>query len=110
MARTGEGGVGQKCQCISNSGIINQRITHWDVPNFLRFLMQDTTLYFRPCVNSIQEEFVLVPIGDTKTQIACTTIIHVTGIASLAKGLIMIMGMKFVHRYVFKNWSRILIK
>ena len=71
----------------------------------LRFQMEDTTLYFRPCVNAILEEFVLEPIGSGSTRLTRTTEISVTGIGSYAKALVMCAGMKCVHRYVFKNWA-----
>ena len=104
----GGGGVGERRQCISDRGMINQRITHWESPSLLRFQMEDTTLYFRPCVNSITEEFRLLPGPHSTTQITRTTTIQVTGFAKGIKGLIMCLGMKFVHRYVFTNWSRLL--
>ena len=73
----------------------------------LQFRMEDRTLYFRPCVNSIKEEFSLEPFGTSGTQITRTTTIHVSGFAPWVKGAIMCIGMKFVHRYVFTNWSRV---
>lgn len=103
----GKGGVGQARQCISDKGMINQRITHWEEPTLLRFQMEDSTLYFRPCVTSIQEEFSLNPHGDTQTRITRTTTIQVIGMARWLKGMIMCIGMKFVHRYVFHNWARL---
>lgn len=103
----GTGGVGQHRQCISDRGIINQRITQWDEPRILRFEMEDTNLYFRPCVNSITEEFSLNRFGDRQTEITRTTTLETTGFAASLKKLIMCIGMKFIHRYVFKNWSRI---
>ncbi len=102
----GVGGVGARRQCISDRGVVQQRITHWQEPELLRFQMEDTTLYFRPCVTAIVEEFVLEPVGEGRTKITRTTDITVTGFGKLAKGLIMCAGTKCVHRYVFKNWSR----
>ena len=59
----GVGGVGHQRQCVSDRGIINQRIIQWDEPNTLRFEMEDTNLYFRPCIDSIIEEFQLKAIS-----------------------------------------------
>ncbi len=103
----GNGAVGERRQCISDRGMINQRITHWESPKLLRFEMEDTTLYFRPCVTSITEEFVLSPGSRSTTHITRTTTIQVTGLAQGLKGLVICIGLKFVHRYVFKNWSRL---
>lgn len=102
----GQGGVGARRQCISNIGVIHQRITHWQAPEILRFQMEDTTLYFRPCVTAIAEEFVLEPVGTCQTKVTRTTDITVTGVGSYVKALVMCTGMKCVHRYVFRNWAK----
>jgi len=102
----GPGGVGARRQCISDRGVIQQRITHWQEPAVLRFEMIETTLYFRPCVSAIVEEFVLEPVGESGTRITRTTEITVTGMARFAKALGMAIGMKCIHRYVFANWAR----
>ncbi len=102
----GKGGVGERRQCVSNRGVIQQRITHWGEGKILRFQMEETNLYFRPCVTAILEEFVLEPVGTASTKLTRTTDISVTGFASFAKSLIMCAGMKCVHRYVFKSWAQ----
>jgi len=102
----GVGGVGARRQCVSDRGIVHQRITHWEEQKILRFRMEDTTLYFRPCVTAIVEEFTLELVDGDRTRLTRTTDITVTGVASFAKALVMCAGMRFVHRYVFKNWSR----
>jgi hypothetical protein len=102
----GVGGVGQRRECVSHRGVIHQRITHWEAPRRLRFHMEDTTLYFRPCVSAIAEEFVLEPLGPEVTRLTRTTDISVTGLCQTAKSAVMCAGMKCVHRYVFRNWAR----
>ena len=91
---------------MSDRGVVHQRITHWQEQQILRFQMEDTTLYFRPCVTAIVEEFTLEPVGSELTRLTRTTEFTVSGPASFAKALVMCVGMKCVHRYVFKNWSR----
>lgn len=102
----GVGGVGARRECVSNRGIVHQRITEWQEHKVLRFQMEDTTLYFRPCVTAIVEEFVLESVGRDQTRLTRTTDISVTGAARSAKALIMCAGMKCVHHYVFRNWAR----
>ena len=102
----GVGGVGHQRQCVSDRGIINQRIIQWDEPNTLRFEMEDTNLYFRPCIDSIIEEFQLKAISSTQTEIKRTTTLTAQGAGAQVKGIIMCIGMKFIHRYVFRNWAR----
>jgi hypothetical protein len=47
--KTGVGAVGSERQCVSNLGIINQRITCWEENRRLAFEMKDTDLYFGMC-------------------------------------------------------------
>ena len=102
----GRGGEGARRQCVSNRGVIHQRITHWQENEILRFQMEDTTLYFRPCVTGIVEEFVLEPVGTDSTRLTRSTDLSVSGRVKFAKALVMCAGMKCVHRYVFENWAR----
>lgn len=102
----GAGGVGARRQCVSDRGVVHQRITHWEEERVLRFQMEDTTLYFRPCVTAIVEEFTLEPLDSGRTRLTRTTDITVSGVGSFAKELVMCAGTKFVHRYVFRNWAR----
>ncbi|BCU77781.1 hypothetical protein llg_24960 [Luteolibacter sp. LG18] len=105
----GQGGVGRERQCVSNRGVIHQRITHWEEPRCLRFRMEDTTLYFRPCVTAIEEEFVLEPVGTDRTRVTRTTTLTVAGVGRPLKAAIMLAGLKCVHRYVFRNWQRLAV-
>jgi len=102
---SGNVGVGEARTCVSDSGIINQRITIREPPRTLYFEMIDSNLYFRPCVTSISERFELEPYSLSSTRITRATSIQLTGVAPWLKGLIMFIGMKTVHKYVFRNWS-----
>lgn len=102
----GQGGVGAERQCISTQGVIRQRITEWSPPNRLRFEMEDTNLYFRPCVSAIVEEFTLTEINGG-TRLTRTTRVTVTGRMIPIKSLALGIGLKFVHLYVFRNWRRL---
>ncbi len=102
----GVGGIGARRECVSDRGVIHQRITDWQENQRLRFQMEDTTLYFRPCVTAIFEEFILEPLDSQSTRLTRTTDIQVTGGCRYAKAMVMCAGMKCVHRYVFKNWSK----
>lgn len=106
----GEGGVGRARECVSDRGVIRQRITHWEVPRLLRFEMVDSTLYFRPFVSGIREEFLLEPAGPEGVRLTRTTQVGLTGRCRIAKSLLMWAGVRAVHRYVFKNWVRLAIR
>jgi hypothetical protein len=104
--RSGVGGVGQERQCMSNLGVINQRITVWDENRRLEFEMEDTDMYFGRCVTTIKERFDLIEVGEAQTQVRRTTEFSVRGWCGIPKSALIWVGLKNVHRYVFANWSR----
>lgn len=103
----GQGGVGASRQCISRQGVVNQRIVHWQPPLSLKFEMVDSNLYFRRCVRYICEEFCLQPLDGGQTVLTRTTTIKAEGFAAVLKELLLCLGLKVVHLYVFKNWRRL---
>ena len=100
------GGVGARRECISDKGVIHQVILVWDPPHILSFRMEETTLYFRPCVPEIIDTFELTPIPTGGTRVIRTTQFAVTGRCRWAKTLAVSLGLKRVHRYVFRNWDQ----
>lgn len=88
----GERGIGRERQCVSNRGI---------------FKMEDTNLYFRPCVTAIEESFELQALDGKRTRVVRATTLTVVGIGKSLKATIMLAGLKCVHRYVFRNWRRL---
>ena len=103
----GQGGVGSTRQCISNKGTIEQRILVWDAPQRLSFRMEKTDLYFKPCVPNIVENFVLEELLTGGTRATRTTDVQVTGWFRWPKQVMLWMGLKKVHRFVFRNWARL---
>ena len=101
----GHGGVGSSRQCISDKGIVEQKILVWDEPKHLSFKMEKTDIYFRKCVREIVESFELVPADDGKTILTRTTNVTLQGRFQSIKGLILFIGLKKVHRFVFRNWQ-----
>lgn len=100
------GGVGVERQCISERGTILQRITLWDEPKQLQFVMEATTIYFRSFIASIEESFDLAVHGNSDTRITRTTTFQVRGRFRFLKFLVIWLGLKIVHRYVFNNFSQ----
>ncbi len=99
---SGVGGAGQQRQCISNLGTINQRITLWEEDKTLMFEMIDTDMYFGRHVTSIKERFDLAGEGERNTKITRTTDFKVKGRAGIFKSLMVWVGLKSVHHYVFR--------
>jgi len=105
--KNGTGGEGRERQCISDRGVINQRITLWNENRQLKFEMKDTDMYFGKCVTSIKENFDLVECGERRTKITRTTEFKVKGWFGPLKSALVWVGLKNVHRYVFQNWARV---
>ncbi len=103
----GPGSVGSTRQCISDRGTIEQRILVWDEPRRLAFRMEQTDIYFKPCVPTIVEEFSLTPTDAGGTRATRTTRLEIIGWFRTAKGAMLWFGLKKVHRFVFRNWQRL---
>lgn len=101
-----QGGVGAERRCISDRGTVIQKITEWDAPQRLRFKMVSTDHGWGPCVDSLEEDFDLVPMG-SRTRITRTTTIKAKGRCLILKELGFYSGLKRVHLYVFSNWKKI---
>jgi hypothetical protein len=102
----GEGRAGARRECVSQRAVVHQRITAWEPARRLQFHMEDTNLHFRPCVSALREEFLLEPLDSERTRLTRTTDLTTTGALPWAKAMIMAVGLKCVHRYVFRNWAR----
>ncbi|MCH7689172.1 MAG: hypothetical protein IH899_21280 [Planctomycetes bacterium] len=79
----------------------------WDEPKRLSFKMEKTDIYFRSFVRDIVESFDLVPADDGKTKLTRTTNVTLQGRFQFIKRLILFIGLKKVHRFVFRNWQRL---
>jgi hypothetical protein len=101
----GPGAVGAARQCVSDQGVVRQRITAWDPPARLAFRMEETDLCFDRFVDRLDDVFDLVPYG-SGTRITRTTTVSVRGRFSAVLSPPLWIGLKSVHRFVFRNWQR----
>jgi hypothetical protein len=101
-----EGGVGKTRECVSDKGVIKQNILAWEPNKKLSFELRETDIYFGPFVKSIVENFELSQVGDNTTIITRVTDFQLTK-HKLFITIPMAIGLKAIHRYVFKNWDRI---
>jgi len=97
------GGLGAERRCISDRGTIVQRITTWQPCSQLQFRMVSTNHSWGPCVESLEEEFQLIPCP-RGTRLTRTTNIQASGMFRTLKEIGFCIGLKRVHLYVFKNW------
>ncbi|WP_433383151.1 hypothetical protein ACQPZX_20575 [Actinoplanes sp. CA-142083] len=101
----GPGEVGASRQCVSQQGVVRQRITAWDPPARLAFHMEETDLCFSRFVDRLEDVFELSPEGSS-TRITRTTTVSVRSHFAAVLGLPLWVGLKSVHRFVFRNWQR----
>lgn len=97
------GGVGAERRCISDRGIVVQKITHWAPPHQLQFEMVSTNHSWSEHVLSIREDFSIQPQQKGIKVIRTTTILATNPFKAI-KELGFYLGLKRVHCYVFKNW------
>jgi hypothetical protein len=103
----GHGGVGSERECVSEQGVVHQRILVWEPERRLSFRMEDTDIYFLRFVKEIEETFDLVPDNDSGVKVTRTTQVTVKGRFQFLKCCLIYVGLKQVHRYVFRNWRRL---
>lgn len=101
------GGVGGTRECVSDKGVIRQRITEWEPAKKLSFELVQTDIYFGPCVESIVENFELAPAHGGGTVITRTTHFRFRKSYGVFAAIPMCIGLKAIHRYVFRNWRRL---
>jgi hypothetical protein len=97
-------GVGARRECISEQGAVRQRITRWDAPRGLSFELVDTDLQWRRYVDAIEESFDLEATGPA-TRVLRTTNVRLKSGQGRWRALLLHLGLKQVHRYVFRNWA-----
>lgn len=103
----GHGGVGSTRQCISDRGTVEQTILDWNEPHHLAFSMDRSDLYFRSWVISIVDDFELARTPQGGTRATRTTSVQVIGWFRRLKQLALWVGLRQIHRFVFRNWQRL---
>ncbi|MFZ0831009.1 MAG: hypothetical protein WCB18_09615 [Thermoplasmata archaeon] len=102
----GQGGVGSERECISDQGVVHQRIIGWIPEKRLSFRMEKTDLRFQRYVREIVDTFDLVST-DAGVWVTRTTGVWTKGRFQSLKMIALHISLKQVHRYVFRNWLRL---
>ena len=102
----GEGGLGGERECVSNQGIVHQRILDWQPPYRLTFRMERSDLPQLRSVSALVDTFDLTP-GAQGTRVTRTTQVLLRGPSAPWRRLLLFVGLKQVHRHVFRNWQRL---
>ena len=102
-----EGGVGGTRECVSDKGTIVQEILEWEPNSKLSFQLNQTDIYFGPCVKSIVETFEITKISEHESQISRRTNFRIRSPFGFFLSIPMVIGLKAIHNYVFRNWKRL---
>jgi hypothetical protein len=101
----GQGGVGSERECVSDQGVVHQRILAWSPEKHLSFRLEQTDLSFQKYVGEMVETFDLVPTA-SGVMVTRMTRVWVRGHFSFLKKVVLFLGVKQVQRFVFRNWQR----
>ncbi len=102
----GHGGVGSERECVSDQGIVHQRILEWVPEKRLSFRMERTDLHFQRYVSEIVDTFDFVATSEG-VGVTRTTQVWTKGHFQLLKKFALFLSLTQVHRYVFRNWRRL---
>jgi hypothetical protein len=102
-----QGGVGHTRECVSDKGVIKQTILEWEPNKKLSFELRETDIYFGPCVESIVETFEIKAINAQQAYITRHTEFRIKSLMKPFISIPMCIGLKSIHRYVFRNWERL---
>ena len=81
---------------------VRQRITVWEPPSRLRFHMEATTLGFDRYLDDLVDDFVVVP-HPRGSEVTRTTTVTARGRLRWLRYAMVLVGLKSVHRFVFRN-------
>jgi hypothetical protein len=102
----GEGGVGRERECVSDQGVVHQRIFEWVPEQRLSFRMESSDIPFATHIDEMVDRFDLVA-GAKGVEVTRRTSFSPKGPLRLLRGWFFALGIKQVHRYVFRNWDRL---
>lgn len=102
----GPGGVGAERECVSDQGVVHQRILEWSPESHLSFRMEETSLPFRSHIHEMVDTIDLIPT-QAGVEVTRTTAIRVKGRFQLFRKVMLFLGVKQVHRFVFQNWLQL---
>lgn len=100
----GEGAVGGRRECVAADGTVQQQITVWEPPERLAFRMERTDLIHRLFLSEVIERFELTALDSSTTLIERTTTARIKPRFYLLCPFFK-LGLRAVHRYVFRNWA-----
>ncbi|HXW67333.1 MAG TPA: hypothetical protein VEL82_05615 [Thermoplasmata archaeon] len=102
----GPGGVGRERECVSDRGVVRQRILEWVPERRLSFRMVSSDLALITEVSDLRDTFELATENGGAAVTRTTELVPKRELSSLRRAELF-LGVKQVHRYVFRNWKRL---
>ena len=102
----GSGGVGGERECVSDRGTVRQRILEWDPERRLVFRMVSSDLASVTETSELRDTFELTPEPGGVAVTRTTEVTPKAEVSSVRRAELRV-GIKQVHRYVFRNWIRL---
>jgi hypothetical protein len=99
-------GVGSERECVSDQGVVYQRILDWTPEQRMSFRMERTDLPFQRHVRDLADTFDL-DATNRGVDVTRTTRVSTQGRLQVLSRISLYFGLKKVHRYVFRNWERL---
>lgn len=99
-------GVGSERECISDRGVVRQRILVWAPDRCLTFRMESTDLrlgrYLQDLVDTFELDATPDGVGVTRT-----TRVRTRGLLQFLARPALFLSLRKVHGYVFRNWEQL---
>jgi hypothetical protein len=99
-------GVGSERECVSDQGVVHQRILVWKPGSCLSFRMESTDMPFRRYVRDLVDTFDLRTTNGG-VDVTRTTQVWTQGRFQIPGRFALYFSLRKVHRYVFRNWVRL---
>lgn len=99
-------GVGSERECVSDQGVVHQRILVWAPEKCLSFRMESTDMRFAQRVQELLDTFDL-DATQHGVRVTRTTRVRTRGRFQRLARVALYFSLKKVHRYVFLNWERL---
>ncbi|HEY3201132.1 MAG TPA: SRPBCC family protein [Actinomycetes bacterium] len=100
----GVGEAGASRECMAVEGSVQQEITLWEPPHRLVFRMVGTDLCQRHVCAAVEERFELSSTPSGGTTVTRSTHVSMRPGPRRLPTPGVYVGLKSVHRYVFRNW------
>jgi hypothetical protein len=99
-------GVGSERECVSDRGVVHQRILVWTPDVCLSFRMESTDMAWGRHVRDLVDTFDLRPTSGG-VEATRTTHVRTQGGFPILTRWALRFSLRKVHRYVFQNWERL---